>query len=183
MPADVQSARVDTTFRLFQLVSRLERDQQFHLLKQLTGERITLHLLKQIVEMPESEQLLLLERLGQLVEGEAEERTLRLQEGSELRMREYPRKSCLINADYRVRGRECRSYILDISIGGVFIETQDRYAVGEEVILNFNLPDQPQPFSLRGRIAWSGPEGFGVKFDQLPPSQGSAIRRYVEQSR
>ncbi len=182
MPADLDSGRLDITFRLFQLVSRLDRDQQFQLLKQLTGERVTLHLFKQIVEMAESEQLLLLERLGQLAEGEAEERTLHLM-GSEPRMREYPRKSCLINADYRVRGRECRSYILDISIGGVFIETRDRYAVGEEVILNFNLPDHPQPFSLRGRIAWSGPEGFGVKFDHLPPSQGSAIRRYVEQPR
>lgn len=180
MLADLDNGRHDTTLRLFQRVSRMSQEQQFLLLRQLAGERVTRELFQLIVALPESEQLQLLEQFGRMEEGDAGERTLRL-EGSEPRMREYPRKSCLINADYRVRGRDCRSYILDISIGGVFVETHERFTVGEEVILNFTLPDHRQPFSLRGRIAWSGPEGFGVKFEPLPPSQGSAIRRFVEE--
>jgi uncharacterized protein (TIGR02266 family) len=95
-------------------------------------------------------------------------------------MRENPRKSCLINANYQIRGNDFRSYILDISIGGVFIETKERVAVGENITLNFSLPSQAQPFSMTGTIAWSGPSGFGVKFKTPPAPQGMAIRSFVE---
>jgi uncharacterized protein (TIGR02266 family) len=95
-------------------------------------------------------------------------------------MRENPRKSCLINANYRVQGNSFRSYILDISIGGVFIETSERLPVGEDITLNFTLPSSSQPFSMAGKIAWSGPQGFGVKFESVPTPQGSALKKYVE---
>ncbi len=68
-------------------------------------------------------------------------------------------------------------------IGGVFIETDQRVPVGETVILNFNLPSFSQPFTLPGKVAWSGPQGFGVKFDLVPSSQGRAIKAYVEKQK
>lgn len=176
--AEPQDAKYMTTVRLFSLIGRLPKDQQLILLKQLVGDTVTAHLFKLIVEMSESQQLLLLEQLGHSVEYEAPERTVSL-EGTEASMRENPRKSCLINADYRIKGSSFRSYILDISIGGVFIETNDRFSVGESVILNFNLPDSPSPVSVPGRIAWSGPQGFGVKFEALPAPQGNAIKQFV----
>jgi len=165
--------------RLFSLISGLPRDQQLILLKQLIGDNVTSHLFKLIVEMSEDQQLILLEQLGNFVEAEPAERTLSL-EGNEPSMRENPRKPCLINANYQIRDRDFRSYILDISIGGVFVETKSRFKLGEAVILNFSLPDAPEPFSVRGIIAWSGPDGFGVKFDALPSTQNKAIKTFVE---
>jgi uncharacterized protein (TIGR02266 family) len=97
-------------------------------------------------------------------------------------MRENPRKSCLINANYQIRGSQFRSYILDISIGGVFVETRDRLKVGETVVLNFTLPEATKPFSVTGKIAWSGPQGFGVKFERLDQQEGNAIKSYVEEN-
>jgi uncharacterized protein (TIGR02266 family) len=177
--ADPQAGKYGITARLFSLIGLLPKDQQLILLRQLVGDKITEHLFKLIVEMSEDQQLLLLEQMGQPLEIEAAETTLSL-EGTEPSMRENPRKSCLINANYRIQGSSFRSYILDISIGGVFIETNERVPVGETILLKFTLPSLPQPFTMSGKIAWSGPQGFGVKFDSVPTTQGDAIQKYVE---
>ncbi|MCU0538749.1 MAG: PilZ domain-containing protein [Desulfobacterales bacterium] len=168
-----------TTAKLFNLIYQLPRDHQLVLLKQLVGDRVAQHLFKLIVEMTEDQQLLLLEQLGHSPDEEPPEHTVRL-EGIEPTMRENPRRPCLINADYRIQDSRFRSYILDISIGGVFIETDQRVPVGETVILNFNLPSFSQPFTLPGKVAWSGPQGFGVKFDVVPSPQGRAIKAFVD---
>ncbi len=179
LTADPQAGRYSITARLFSLIGLLPKDQQLILLKQLVGGKLTEHLFKLIVEMSEDQQLLLLEQMGHPLEIEAPETTISL-EGTEPSMRENPRKSCLINADYRIQGSSFRSYILDISIGGVFIETSERVPVGENITLNFTLPSLSQPFTMAGRIAWSGPQGFGVKFEAIHKPDGKAIQKYVE---
>jgi Tfp pilus assembly protein PilZ len=179
LTADPLAGKYSITARLFSLIGLLPRDQQLILLKQLVGERVTEHLFKLIVEMTEEQQLILLEQMGHPPESEPPETTLSL-EGTEPSMREHPRKSCLINANYRVKGNSFRSYILDISIGGVFIETTEKVPVGESIILNFTLPNLSQPLTISGKIAWSGPQGFGVKFEGIVNTQGTAIKRYVE---
>lgn len=171
--------KYSVTATLFQLIHNLPRDHQVILLKQLVGDRVAEHLFKLIVDMTEDQQLLLLEQLGLSPDAEPPEHTVRL-EGIEPTMRENPRRQCLINADCRIQGSSFRSYILDISIGGVFIETEQRVPVGETVILNFNLPSFSQPFTLPGKVAWSGPQGFGVKFDEVPASHGRAIKSFVD---
>jgi Tfp pilus assembly protein PilZ len=176
---DQQTGRYGVTLRLFNLISALPRDQQLILLKQLVGDKVTAHLFKLIVEMSEDQRLILLEQMGHHLEFEPPERTVSL-EGTEPSMRENPRKSCLINANYQIKGSDYRNYILDISIGGVFIETTDRMKVGDAITLNFTLPDSSQPFSVSGKIAWSGPQGFGVKFDSLRQPQGNAIKSFVD---
>lgn len=179
LTADPQAGKYGITARLFSLIGLLPKDQQLILLNQLVGDKLTEHLFKLIVEMSEDQQLLLLEQMGHPLEVEAPETTLSL-EGTEPSMRENPRKSCLINADYRVKGNSFRSYILDISIGGVFIETNERVPVGEKITLNFSLPNLAQPFTMAGKIAWSGPQGFGVKFEGVPKPEGKAIQKFVE---
>jgi len=179
LTADPQAGRYGITARLFSLIGSLPKDQQLILLKQLVGDKVTEHLFKLIVEMSENQQLILLEQMGHPLDSEPPERTVSL-EGTEPSMRENPRKSCLINANYRIQGSNFRSYILDISIGGVFIETNERVPVGETIVLKFTLPSLSQQFSLPGKIAWSGPQGFGVKFDDIPHQQGNAIKSYVE---
>lgn len=179
LSSEPQAGKYAITVRLLGLIHNLPKDQQVVLLKQLVGERVTEHLFKLIVEMSEDQQLLLLDQLGNPLEMEVPERTLSL-EGTEPSMRENPRRSCLINADCRIKGNNFRSYILDISIGGVFIETGERVPVGETILLNFTLPTFSHPVALPGKIAWSGPQGFGVKFEVVPPPEGRAIKDYID---
>lgn len=96
-------------------------------------------------------------------------------------MRENPRKPCLINANYRIQNKDYKSYILDISIGGVFIETNEKFTLGQKIVLNFALPNNKKPFKLTGTISWGSPRGFGVKFDEIPVQDGEILRSFVQQ--
>jgi Tfp pilus assembly protein PilZ len=130
--------------------------------------------------MSEDQQVILLEQLEAMPVAEMPERTVSL-EGNESSMRENPRKPCLINANYSIQNTNYKSYILDISIGGVFIETNETFTIGQEIMLNFALPHYQKPFKLRGKISWGSPRGFGVKFDKIPLQQGEILKSYVEQ--
>ena len=180
--SEPQAGKYAVTARLLGLIHSLPKDQQVILLKQLVGQRVTKHLFKLIVEMSEDQQLLLFEQLSGPLEMEPPERTLILEE-TEPSMRENLRRVCLIKADCRIKGDSFRSYMLDISIGGVFIETNERVPVGETILLNFTLPTFSHPVALPGKIAWSGPQGFGVKFEGLPPPESRAIKDYIDTER
>jgi Tfp pilus assembly protein PilZ len=95
-------------------------------------------------------------------------------------MREYPRKPCLIKVIAAVQNHTFKSYIIDISTVGVFIETSDNYAVGQTIKLAFALPDQKKPIKLAGKIAWKGLQGIGVKFETLTTHQEAKIRVYID---
>lgn len=174
--------KYDVTARLFKIVSQLPRDRQLILLKQLAGEDVAVHLFKLIVEMSEAQQIILLEQMGAAPSTEVPEKTLSLEETGPT-LREHSRKDCLIRTDCQIQGASYRSYILDISIGGVFVET-DRdspvFPVGESVTLRFSIQPGGKPFRLNGRVAWSSPQRFGVEFDAITPEDGKAIRDFVE---
>jgi Tfp pilus assembly protein PilZ len=163
LETDLQLGRYGITARLFKLISDMPKDKKLILLKQLIGDDVTAQLCKLIIEMSEEQQIILLEQLDSS-------------------MRENPRKPCLINANYRVQNKDFKSYILDISIGGVFIETNEKFTIGQKVELNFTLPGHSKPFKLTGTISWGSPRGFGMKFDGVPAQQGEILRSFVEQN-
>ena len=177
---DIQLGRYGITARLFKLINDLPKDKKLILLKRLIGDDVTAQLCKLVVDMSEEQQIILLEQLEGMPAIEPPERTVSL-EGNDSSMREDPRKPCLINADYRIQDRNFKSYILDISIGGVFIETNEKFTIGQKVVLNFSLPNKTKPFKLTGTISWGSPRGFGMKFDGVPAQQGEILRSFVEQ--
>ncbi len=180
MSSDPNLGKFDITARLFNLVSEMPKDQQLILLKQLAGENVDSHLFKMIVNMTEEQQIILLEQMGESTQVELPVKTLSI-EDTDTSMRENPRKPCLINATCRIQNQNFRSYILDISIGGVFIETDSRSPIGEELILNFSLPNHPQPFAFNGKIAWKSSKGFGVKFENVSTLQSDIVKSFIEQ--
>ena len=167
------------TARLFNRVGEMPRDQQLILLKQLVGDRVAKYLYKRIVDMTEEQQIILLEQMEKSPQVELPVRTVSIEE-SDASMRENPRKPCLINANYSIQDRKFKSYILDISIGGVFIETNAKFPAGKDLLLKFSLPDHPQPFTFNGKIAWSSAKGFGVKFDNVNVIQGDLLKSFIE---
>ena len=167
--------------RLFKLVNEMPKDQQLLLLKQLMGDNVSAHLYKLIVEMTEEQQIILLEQMAQMPKEDLPEKMVNLEE-TESSMRESPRKPCLINTNYRIQDRNFKSYILDVSVGGVFIETKEGFPEGKDLLLKFSIPNRPQPFTFSGKIAWSSPRGFGVKFDNVTPIQGDILKSFIEQN-
>lgn len=179
--ADPTMGKFSITARLFKLVSDMPKDQQLILLKQLVGERVSGHLYKLIIEMTEEQQIILLEQMGQLPKADLPIKMVSLEE-TEASMRENPRKQCLINTNYRIQDRNFKNYILDVSIGGVFIESDGSFPQGKDLLLKFNLPNRSQPFTLSGKIAWISSKGFGVKFDDVTPLQGDMLKLFIGQN-
>jgi Tfp pilus assembly protein PilZ len=182
--SDSQFGKYGVTAHLFKLINDLPPHQQFALLRQLIGDNVSQHLFKLIIDMPENQQIALLEQMGmdqmeELPIADEPITTVRLEEAGNS-IRENPRKSCLIKADYRVQDRQYKGYILDISIGGVFIETEENFSVGQKMMLSFHLPNQSEPFTLAGTIAWNGAKGFGLSFDQVSAQQHGQIKNFVD---
>ena len=169
------------TARLFNLVSNLPKDQQLILLKQLAGTKLADQLYKLIVDMTAEQQGILLEQMGESAPLDLPVKTVSIVE-SEASMREKPRKPCLINANYSVQDRKFESYILDISIGGVFIETDAKFPIGKELLLKFSLPDHPQPFAFRGKIVWNSAKGFGLQFENVSDLQRDILKSFIAQN-
>ncbi len=180
LDTDPQLGKYGVTARLFKLINDLPKDKKLILLKQLIGDDVITQLCKLIIEMSEDQQIILLEQLESIPPAEMPETTVSL-EGNESSMRENPRKPCLINATYSVQNKDYKSYILDISIGGVFIETNETFTIGQKIVLNFALPHYPKAFELSGTISWGSPRGFGVKFDKIAAPQGEILKSFVEQ--
>lgn len=151
---DPMPGKFGITTRLFRLVDSMPKDQQLILLRQLMGDMVSNHLYKLIVEMTEEQQVNLFEQISQSPQMELPVKTVSLEE-TEVSMREKARKPCLIKANYRVQDRNYKSYILDISTEGVFIEADTRFPVGRELLLKFCFPNHSQPVTFAGKIVWS----------------------------
>jgi Tfp pilus assembly protein PilZ len=178
--SDPMLGKFGITARLFNLVSAMPKGQQLMLLKQLVGQKVSSHLYKLIVDMTEEQQIILLEQMGQSPQAELPVKTVSIEE-SNASMREHPRKPCLINANYKIQDNTYTSYILDISIGGVFIESSAKVPVGKDVLLKFSLLNRQQPFTLSGKIAWSTTRGFGVKFEPIGANQSDLLKSFISQ--
>ena len=100
--------------------------------------------------------------------------------------RKSDRKPCFYYTDYAYRGKVYRDFIKNISAGGAFVESSNTIPLGQEVVLTYSEPvsvlpvktspagqeilvslTEPvsiSPVKKTGRVAWIGPEGFGVTF-------------------
>lgn len=96
---------------------------------------------------------------------------------------------------YRVEYRTLDGFITDwavnISRGGIFINTRKPFAVGSLVRLIVSLPDTAFPFDLTGRVArvsdFDNPDnqvpGMGIEFVDIDEEKRGRIERFVERLR
>jgi len=116
---------------------------------------LTRRLLKRVAGMSFEEQRALLEML--------ETRT-------DIEKRELPRRSSALVVTYTDACRRYEDLARDISAGGLFIETRERFVVGDQIGIAFRLPDVSAPIRLSGKIVRISPTGIGVQFDwKIPP--------------
>ena len=175
---DFQLGKFSNTARLFKLVSRMSEDKQFILLKTLLRQNVSTYLFQLIIDMNEDQQTQLLEQLSEMTYETAPSRTISLDD-YEASMRGDPRKPCLIQVLGNIENHTFKSYIIDISTVGVFIETNESFRVGQDIGLAFTLPGQNKLMKVPGKIAWKGLQGIGVKFVKLTPDQEKRIRVFI----
>ena len=158
--------------RMFTLIASLSEERQWQIFKQLHNEKLPNALFKLIVDLPMTQRLLLLEQL---------EQSEKNAEASPAERRRHPRKDCLIMAEVEAGGRRTRSYLLDISPQGAFIESLQPLAEGAPASLLFRLPNFSSPMSVNADVVWSNGQAAGVVFKGISRSHREALRAFAEE--
>ena len=78
----------------------------------------------------------------------------------------------------------------DISVGGLYVATENAPDTESAVDLSFVLPGEDTPIMVKGRVAWGNgtssrrkpqyPPGFGVEFTDIDPDAASFIQAFVD---
>ncbi|TLM65575.1 MAG: response regulator [Deltaproteobacteria bacterium] len=88
--------------------------------------------------------------------------------------------------------RQLGGFTLNLSMGGIYVETRHVLDVDENITLVFSLPGQEQAIRCLARVAWVNhakdpkkpalPPGFGVQFVDISLDDLHAIRAYLTEN-
>ena len=81
------------------------------------------------------------------------------------------------------RGALQAAYMSFVENGGVFVPTNQTYALGDDVFLLFGLMDESERLPVPGKVVWvsaaggNNPAGIGVQFT----SDASDVKKAIEE--
>ena len=167
--SDLKMNEFEIVARLYYLLNKLSKKQQFNLFKQFLNGSTANFLFKKTIDMSPQQRFIFMKHLEEMQP-----------EKEKVDRRAHARKDCLINVHFKIRGRKFSSYILDISSTGAFIENTETFSSGLKMLLNFSSPEDRKPLDLIGEIVWSDARGSGVKFHHLTKDQTRILRSFSE---
>jgi uncharacterized protein (TIGR02266 family) len=101
--------------------------------------------------------------------------------------RQHQRIPYSVRVEFRTVSSFLVTYSINLSRGGIFLETDQNTPVGNLITLHFAVPGIGA-ITLEGRVTWSrpsgdpeGPAGIGVEFDDIAGDIGHMIDTMVEQ--
>lgn len=68
--------------------------------------------------------------------------------------------------NYAAQGEAYEDFIQDISAGGIFIETQTHFALGQSLAITLPLPGHQHFIQVTGEVVRLAPHGVGVRFNR-----------------
>ncbi len=99
--------------------------------------------------------------------------------------REHVRMPYSVQVEFRTPSSFLVAYSVNLSRGGLFLETDADIPTGAAVTVDFDIPTAGQ-ISLNGTVSWrrgtespDGPPGIGVEFVDVAPQLGAVIDRLV----
>jgi len=126
----------------------------------------------------------IIERLAGLIKKMDDNQLISLLEKAndifEKKDRTHPRLDCLVQAEYVIQNKAYQDYIKDISMGGAFIETSEKFDEGQDITMTLSLSHHVKPFKVIGKVARSMPDGIGVKFVLASQVQEELIKTFVD---
>ena len=82
--------------------------------------------------------------------------------------RKYPRRSTLIDITYSSDQRRIfEDFVRNISVCGLYIETNLVTELGQKLTMTFSHPDSGDPVKVLGKVIRVDSGGIGVKFNKL----------------
>jgi Tfp pilus assembly protein PilZ len=126
-------------------------------------------LVELIYKMPRDEQISLLNKLEHYQLGKPNYRT-----------RKYERSQYVISVDYETLDEAFKNYIRDISPSGIFMESEETFTLGEEIVLSINFSDSGNPFRIPTEVVRTTSEGIGLKFKFKSQVQEAIITSLID---
>jgi len=102
--------------------------------------------------------------------------------------RRYQRRLPIrITVEYEDMEDFLTDYTANLSIGGMFIETEEPLAVGTHFRLRFTVPTRTSPIDTIAEVRWSQDRtagspmapGMGVRFQELSPTDLDAVQEML----
>ncbi len=101
--------------------------------------------------------------------------------------RRHPRAPIYVEVRYGEVAEDVTEHILNISRGGIFIETFSPGDTDTLLKLSFYLPDTGHTFEVTGKVAWSrmdataeGPPGMGIEFVDITDHDADMLEDFVK---
>lgn len=100
--------------------------------------------------------------------------------------RKSPRVPKVINLKYKSREGFIKALSSNLSPGGIFIKTTKPFPVGEQFVLNLNLPDSSESIKIKCEVSWIREEneasaghapGMGAKFIEISPADQQKLKK------
>ena len=133
--------------------------------KPLQEPNLTARLVELITDMPEEKQQALVRDLEKETSKGA---------------RKHHRKPFIMVVDYVMQDRMYKDFIQDISAGGLFIETNKPFSLGQDVTLTFPLPDHQEHIKITGEVVRTTTQGIGVKFKMADEDQETMVKALLD---
>jgi hypothetical protein len=114
---------------------------------------VTLRLIEHILKLSEEQQTILLKQLEDpsLFTGGYGER-------------DDVRRSYVNEVEFESKGRLCRGFSQNISGGGMFIRTDEKFSVGNTIVLKIPFTDNQKRIRVPAEIVRVASDGIGVEF-------------------
>ena len=81
--------------------------------------------------------------------------------------RENPRKVCRIPVRYYYNEGVFNNFIVNLSLGGCFIETQKPFSVGEKFLMDIQLDGDAKSIRVKGEVTNANRMGMGIVFEEV----------------
>jgi Tfp pilus assembly protein PilZ len=94
-------------------------------------------------------------------------------------LREYPRVPCNLTLDLAADGRAINCFAMDVSAGGMFVESCEPFTMGQAVSICFSLTDDHLALKLKGRVVRLEHGGVGVKFESMTSYQVEIMKDLI----
>ena len=94
--------------------------------------------------------------------------------------RKHARKPLYNIVDYATRDGFHKDFLKDLSVGGVFIETNFAFSIGQGVLLTFPLLKAQKQIKINGEIVRINKDGIGVKFGKTNEEQETMLISFLD---
>ena len=95
-------------------------------------------------------------------------------------LREFPRVPCNLSLDLAANGRAINCFAIDISAGGMFVESCEALSMGQAVSICFSLPEDQLALKLKGRVVRLEHDGIGIKYEALTSYQLEIMKNLIK---